>query len=205
MSEYLLDQRPPLEAQLIDLADEIAYNTADLDDGFEAHLLSLDDIRAGVPLFERFYREVEAIYPDAADKLQFNETVKRMLDRLVGDLIQNTAMSFAEGVASPLWKMYARHPDGWWRSVPKSKKNAAPTRNFLYRKLYFSPTLSDEKVDAGVIIKSLFAYWMRTPDALPQQYQEKAQEDPLPRVVCDYIAGMTDTFIYEQYERFCSA
>src|SRR6201997_4418440 len=67
LAEYLLDQRPPLEAQLIDLTDEIGYNTADLDDGYEAHLLSLEQIRAGVPVFEGFFREVEKIYPDAAD------------------------------------------------------------------------------------------------------------------------------------------
>src|SRR3954471_21892692 len=65
LREYLLDQRPPLEAQLINLTDEIAYNTADLDDGYEAHLLSLDQIRQGVPMFERFYQEVATIYPDA--------------------------------------------------------------------------------------------------------------------------------------------
>src|SRR5690349_16896191 len=63
LAEYLLDQRPPLEAQLIDLADEIAYNTADLDDGYEAHLLSLEDICAGLPVFRSFYREVVRAYP----------------------------------------------------------------------------------------------------------------------------------------------
>src|SRR6202171_337230 len=62
LAEYLLDQRPPLEAQLIDLADEIAYDTADLDDGFEAHLLTLEQVRAGVPIFDRFFREVEQTY-----------------------------------------------------------------------------------------------------------------------------------------------
>src|SRR5437868_1335611 len=74
LAEYLLDQRPPLEAQLIDLTDEIAYNTADLDDGYEAHLLSLDQIREGIPPCESFYREVEHPYPDAPDKLKYNET-----------------------------------------------------------------------------------------------------------------------------------
>src|SRR5579871_4036332 len=88
--EYLLDQRPPLEAQLIDLTDEIAYNTADLDDGFEAHLLSLDEIRAGLPVFERFFVEVDRIYPDAPAKLKFNEALKRVLNRFVDDLIRNT-------------------------------------------------------------------------------------------------------------------
>src|SRR5271170_5998064 len=87
LAEYLLDQRPPLEAQLIDLTDEIAYNTADLDDGYESRLLTLEQIRNGVPVFERFYGEVESIYPGAIDKLKFNETLKRTLNRWVGDLI----------------------------------------------------------------------------------------------------------------------
>src|SRR5438067_174326 len=90
LTEYLLDQRPPLEAQLIDWTDELAYSTADLDDGYEARLLTLEQIRAGVPVFERFYREVEQVYPDAIDKLKFNEALKRMLDRFVGDVISNT-------------------------------------------------------------------------------------------------------------------
>src|SRR6202161_2981932 len=64
LAEYLLDQRPPLEAQLIDSTDEIGYNTADLDDGYEAHLLTIDQIRAGVTVFERFFRKVAQNYPD---------------------------------------------------------------------------------------------------------------------------------------------
>src|SRR5205085_11643646 len=68
LAEYLLDQQPPLEAQLIDATDELAYNTADLDDGFEAHLLTLDQIKEGVPVFARFFSEVERLYPDAAEK-----------------------------------------------------------------------------------------------------------------------------------------
>src|SRR5437660_6000518 len=90
LSEYVLDLRPPLEAQLIDATDELAYSTADLDDGYEAHLLDLDQIREGVPLFGRFFAEIEKLYPDAPEKLQFNEVLRRILDRWVGDLIQNT-------------------------------------------------------------------------------------------------------------------
>src|SRR6201988_5205735 len=90
LAEYLLDLRPPLEAQLIDLTDEIAYNTADLDDGYEAHLLSRDQIREGVPAFDRFFRRVEMIYPQAPDKLKFNEALKQDLNRFVDDLIKST-------------------------------------------------------------------------------------------------------------------
>src|SRR3954454_1407962 len=90
LAEYLLDLRPPLEAQLIDLTDEIAYNTADLDDGYEAHLLTLEEIRGGVPIFERFFRQVEQIYPQAPAKLKFNEALKQVLNRFVDDLIRHT-------------------------------------------------------------------------------------------------------------------
>src|SRR6204780_790946 len=83
LAEYLLDLRPPLEAQLIDLTDEIAYNTADLDDGCEAHLLSVEQIAESSDLFERSYREVRELYPQAPEKLQFNEALKRVFDRLV--------------------------------------------------------------------------------------------------------------------------
>src|SRR5450755_2191610 len=69
LAEYMLDQRPPLEAQLIDLADEIAYVTADLDDGYEARLLTLNEVRNGVPVFDRFYREAERLYPEAIEKI----------------------------------------------------------------------------------------------------------------------------------------
>ena len=73
LSGYLLDERPPFEAQLIDFVDEIAYNTADLDDGYEAKLLDIDMIRAEVPLFSEFYGEVERSHPQGREKLKFNE------------------------------------------------------------------------------------------------------------------------------------
>src|ERR1700687_2903531 len=90
LSEYLLDQRPPLEAQLIDVVDEIAYNTADLDDGYEAKLLDIGMIRSGVPLFAKLYRQVDENHPEGREKLKFNEALKRMLDILATDLIENT-------------------------------------------------------------------------------------------------------------------
>jgi len=200
LAEYALDQRPPIEAQLIDLADEIAYNSADLDDGFEAHLLSLEQIRAGVPVFARYLAEVESIYPQAADKLKFNETIKRILDRMVGDLILNTARRIEESRVHTLEDVH-RFPERLVRLSSEVEEERGATKSFLYENLYFSPTLSDEKNDAEVIVASLFGHWMDRPSDLPHQYQEKAQEEALPRVICDYIAGMTDPFIFEQYDR----
>ena len=200
--EYLLDQRPPLEAQLIDLTDEIAYDTADLDDGYEAHLLSLDEIREGVPVFERFYREVEQIYPDVPSKLKFNEALKRVLNRMVDDLITNTSSQLNQCGVRTLDDV--RHHNGrlaaFSSPVDAERKQA---KDFLYENLYFSPALADEKDDAERIVGELFSFWMEHPEALPHNYREKAKEDSLPRVICDYIAGMTDNFIFEQYEKHC--
>jgi dGTPase len=203
LAEYLLDQRPPLEAQLVDLTDEIGYNTADLDDGYEAHLLTLGQIREGLPPFERFFREVEQIYPGAAEKLQFNEALKRIFNRLTGDLITNTearlkeaAIKTSEDICTYEKRLVAFSP------VVEAERKQIKT--FLYENLYYSASLSGEKDDAERIVTELFDFWMKTPSALPHYYQEKAEQESLPRVVCDYIAGMTDHFIIEQFEKYCS-
>ena len=78
-------------------------------------------------------------------------------------------------------------------------------KEFLYENLYYSPSLAGEKDDAERIVKELFAFWMENPSALPPYYREKAGQESLPRVVCDYIAGMTDHFIIEQYEKHCGS
>src|SRR5215472_9670107 len=89
LSEYLLDQRPPLESQLIDWVDEIAYNSADLDDALEANLLDLDALRQEVPFFADYYAQIEARHPSARTRLKFNEALRLVIDHLASDLITN--------------------------------------------------------------------------------------------------------------------
>ena len=204
LAEYLLDQRPPLEAQLIDLTDEIAYNIADLDDGYEAHLLSLEEIREGIPAFERFYREVEQIYPIAPAKLKFNETLKRILNRFVGDLITNTRTRLQQAKIQTLDDV-RNHRERLAAFSPIVEAERKQSKDFLYENLYFSSALAGEKDDAERVVGELFTYWMDHPEALPHNYRDKVErkEDSLPRVICDYIAGMTDNFIFEQYEKHC--
>jgi dGTPase len=202
LAEYLLDQCPPLEAQLIDLTDEIGYNTADLDDGYEAHLLTLEQIREGVPVFERFFPEVEREYPDAIDKLKFNEALKKVFNRLAGDLISNMQMRLERSGVATLSNVRDRK-ERLAAFSPEVEEERKQIKNFLYENLYYSVSLAEEKDDAERIVTDLFAFWMRNPSALPRQYQEKADQESLPRVVCDYIAGMTDHFIIEQYEKYC--
>jgi dGTPase len=202
LAEYLLDQRPPLEAQLIDLTDEIAYNTADLDDGYEARLLAVEQIADEVDLFARHFAEAKHRYPDAAEKLVFNEAMKSIFDGFVGDLITNTAQLVrAAGVHSVGdVRNYGERLAAFSPDVEEERRGL---KAFLYENLYYSPALATEKEDAERITGELFAHWMEEPDDLPRNYREKAAQEPLPRVICDYIAGMTDPFIYQQYEKYC--
>ena len=202
LAEYLLDQRPPLEAQLIDLTDEIAYNTADLDDGYEAHLLTIDQIADSSDLFKDRYSAAKSRYPAAAEKLLFNEAVKNIFDYFVGDLITNTKQRVqAAEVRSP--EDVRRHPKRLAAFGTTVEEQRRGLKEFLYENLYYSPALAAEKEDAERITGELFAHWMEEPDDLPGSYREKSAHEPLARVVCDYIAGMTDPFIYQQYEKYC--
>ena len=204
LAEYLLDQRPPLEAQLIDLTDEIAYSTADLDDGVEAKILTREQVRAGVPLFAQLHDEVEERYPAAPEKLQFNETLKRVLDRLVSDLINNGRKLIAEAGVGRVEDV-RRHPQRLFAFSPAVDKERRQIKEFLYQNVYFSPALQRDKKRAEQVIAEMFAFFIKSPRELPAGYQEKTRSEPLHRVVCDYVAGMTDSYIFEQHRRFCGA
>jgi dGTPase len=200
LAEYLLEQRPPLEAQIIDLTDEIGYDTADLDDGYEARILELEQIRKGLPLFDGFYREAETQYPKAAQKLKFNEALRRLLDAMVSDVISTTTER-AKAAGLKTCDDVRRHPVRVAAFSENMERERRRTKDFLYANLYYSSTLASEKEIAERIVSELFEYWMEHPEALPESYQAKARGEPLARVVCDYIAGMTDNYIFAQHER----
>jgi dGTPase len=98
-----------------------------------------------------------------------------------------------------------RHTERLAAFSPPVEEERRRLKDFLYENLYYSPSLAAEKEDAERITGELFAHWMEEPDDLPRSYREKAAKDkePLPRIICDYIAGMTDPFIYQQYEKYC--
>jgi dGTPase len=198
LKEYLLGERPPLEAQIIDLTDEIGYNTADLDDGWEAEILTLDQIRAGLPIFDRLYRYTEKANPQASEKLIFNAVIRKIFDRMVSDLVENTSKQVREAGVKTLADL-RRFPKRLAAFSDEIETERAQTKSFLYENLYFSKALEPEKDAAERVITELFEHWIADPDALPASHREKAQREPLPRVVCDYIAGMTDNFILDQH------
>jgi dGTPase len=202
LAPYLLELRPPLEAQLIDLTDEIAYSTADLDDGVEAMILTREQVREGVPTFARLHDEVDRLYPKAPEKLKFNETLKRVLDRLVSDLIAHSTKQIgAAGIDSVT--AVREFPQRLLGFSPAVEVERRQLRDYLYQNVYYSPELRPDKEQAEQVISQLFDFFIRSPHELPATYQEKMQHEPLYRIVCDYIAGMTDNYVLEQHRRLC--
>jgi dGTPase len=195
---YLLDQRPPLEAQLIDLADEIAYLTADLDDGVESGLLEIGHIREHVDGLGRCYRMVEKEHAGVDEKFLFNEALQLMQNVLTDDLIETTRRNIAAIGAESLADI-RRHPARLAVFSPQVEAERLQEKRYLYETLYTCEPLETEHDKAEQVVTALFDYWINDPEELPVSHFDEVESEGLARVVADYIAGMTDTFILQQY------
>jgi dGTPase len=201
LAEYFLDQQPPLEAQLIDLADEIAYLAADFDDGFSSGVLDLAHVRAHVVLFERYYAPMAAQYPAAAPERLIDESLKRMLNAFTGDLITRTSEAVAEERIADLAQIR-----GVGRRLVALSSEMETLRHeakrYLSTHLYESDTVTPDHQRAREIIHSLYECLVRDPGLLPGNCAAALAAEGAPRTVADYIAGMTDPFLLAQYEKF---
>jgi dGTPase len=204
LAEYLLTQRPPLEAQIIDLVDEIAYNTADLDDAFEAHILDFDQLRAEVPVFGSIYEEVERGHPQGSQKLKFNETLKRILDLLATDLIENTRRQVeASGVKTV--EDVRGQKNRLAGFSPAVAEQDAVLKQFLGARVYSHPAIAEERGRSVGALDALFGFFLAHPERMPKHYADLAGSEPRHRIVCDYIAGMTDHFLLRQCHELLGA
>jgi dGTPase len=198
LAEYLLDLRPPLEAQLIDCVDEIAYNTADLDDALEAQLLDLNILCTEVPLFGEAYAQVDAAHPSARGKLKFNETLRRVLDQLATDLISTTNWLLVDSGVRTMDDIRGARI----RMARFSEKRAAQNaqlKRFLYTHIYERPEITEDRDRSVKSLEELFIYYLGRSGSMPASYEELAQTDSRHVIVCDYIAGMTDQFLLRQH------
>lgn len=204
LAEYLLELRPPLEAQLIDLVDEIAYNTADVDDGCEARLLHLNDILEGVPLFAETYLEVDRQHPNGPAKLKLSEALKRLLDHLATDLIETTRDRIrAAGVSDVDEVRCASRRLASFS--PRAAQQNRELKQFLFAKLYDHPVIREDREASVNALENLFRHYVDHPEAMPRRYLEQTDNEPRHRIVCDYIAGMTDHFLLRQQRALVGA
>jgi dGTPase len=198
LRSYFLDLQPPLEAQLIDLADEIAYLTADMDDGMEAGMLHAEGLRRHVRIFDESLCAVEREFPTAAKKLQSNEALKKMLNTLVGDLIRETARRVSAGGVTTMEDV-RRSPQRLVAFSPQIEELRHQAKQHLYATLYSSEELQRDLQEAAMVVRNLFSCWVNDPSLLPPANQSQIDGQGVPRVVADYIAGMTDNYILLQY------
>jgi len=198
LAAYMLDRRPPLEAQLIDLADEIAYLTADLDDGVESGLLEIYHIREHVDLLGQCYAQVERQHAGVDIKYLFNEALQLMQNVLTDDLLATTMANTREIGATSLEQVRS-HPTRLATFSPLAESQRLQEKRYLYETLYTCRELSQEHEKAEQVVTELFNFWIAEPDELPSGYVDQIQSEGLARVVADYIAGMTDSFILLQY------
>jgi dGTPase len=198
LAEYLLDLRPPLESQLIDWVDEIAYNTADLDDAREAELLDFDLLCAEVPLFAQAYAQVDRAHPTAKGKLKFSEALKDVLNALASDLIETTAARSLQSGVSAVEEV-RRWPERLAGMSPQMSTENARLKHFLVANLYSNPVITSDRDQSIECLARLFHFYLGKLESMPPDHEALALTVPRHIVVCDYIAGMTDQFLLKQY------
>jgi dGTPase len=199
LAEYLLDLRTPLEGQLIDWVDEIAYNTADLDDALEAELLDLDLLKDEVPIFAEAYTQVNADYPNGREKLKFNTALQRVLDLLATDLIENTQQNVIACGAATVEDI-RRSPQRLAGFSQIFAVRNAELKRFLFKHIYDHPAITEDRDRSVRCLEELFTHYLDSPGSMPASHEEAARSEARHAVVCDYIAGMTDQFLLRKHQ-----
>ena len=194
---FLDRTQPSLEAQLCNLADAIAYNAHDIDDGVRSGLLSLEQMQA-VPLFDRYRQQALAEHPQLQHKPRrwLYESTRRMLSEQVYDVIDTTRAAIqAAGVQTA---DEARRAGPLLRFSDEMHSQSAQLKKFLFASLYRHPQVSDRMGQAKQAVRELFAAYLAQPGEMRPEF---AQRDDRHRAVADYIAGMTDRFALREHER----
>lgn len=196
-ARFVRRQRPSLEAQIANLADEIAYNNHDVDDGLRSGLLTLEQL-AEVPIFARHMTAALREFPQLAGRRLVHETVRRMIDTLVTDLVQHTAENIGrhaprdvEGVRA------APRLVGFSATIEQEQQEL---KHFLRVNLYRHYRVARMSAKARRTVTALFQAFMGDMRLLPPEFQARAKADE-PRAVADYIAGMTDRYAIREYQR----
>ena len=198
---FLERKQPGLEAQIANLADAVAYNNHDVDDGFRAGLLSLEQLREE-QLFEAQYQEVHGLYPDLEDRRLIYEIIRRMIGHVVTDMVGETQRRIDEaGVSSIDDVRDAGQP--LVNMSPEVHDQHVSLKRFLQRHLYGHEHKLEMEERAMQIVEDLFAAYTDDVTRLPEQFALPAaslDEPGRARVIADYIAGMTDRFAIKAHE-----
>lgn len=199
LEEYAPDQRPTLEAQIIDLADEIAYNNHDIDDGLKAGYLEPQALM-GIDLWAETYSRVKAKYPGLPEERQILQTISHLIGFLILDLVEQTSQNIQDrAIASQ--DDVRKAPHNLVMFSPATAERNRALKAFLYKNLYRHYKVERMRIKAERFLTLLFENYLQNPTLLPASYQDKYTAFGRERVICDYIAGMTDRYALDEYKR----
>ncbi len=197
---FLKGEQPSLEAQLVNIADAIAYSTHDIDDGLRVGYLDAAGLESSVPLYERFAKEVRAEYPNIAERRVQKEIVRRIIGCMVDDLVTQSQKNIDEAAPKSVDEVRALSEP----LVSFSEymlQQVRGLKSYLMDNLYRHYKVLRVTNKSAKLIKDLFDAFYAHPELLPPAYQKKVKEQGAPRVIADYIAGMTDRYAQLEYSR----
>ena len=194
--------QPSLEAQLTNLADEIAYNNHDIDDGLRSGLLTMKQMEE-VELFARLHRQVVSQYPGLPGRRELYETIRLMITAMTADLVATSAELIAQAAPQSIDEVRAGPP--LIRFSQKMREETTALKRFLYANLYRHYKVNRMRVKASRIVRELFEAFMTDPVLLPFDYQVQPGDTmKQARKIADYIAGMTDRYAIREHKRIFS-
>jgi dGTPase len=194
---FINKQQPSLEAQVTNLADEIAYNNHDVDDGLRSGLITIEQL-SEVQIFAEHLQQVKTHYPKLDGRRLIHETVRRIINAQVIDLCENSNKLIAQVNPQNVDDVRMAPPlIGFSESM---KKQQAELKRFLRTKLYQHYRVNRMSAKAQLIIRELFSVFIQDAGLMPDEFQAYAEKDQ-PRAVADYIAGMTDRYAIREYRR----
>jgi dGTPase len=189
-----------LEAQAAALADDIAYDAHDIDDGLRAGLFGIEEIRDAVPFIADLVAEIEALHPGLEPARLIHELSRRVITRFIEDAIGESRRRIAEGrIDTP--QAVAAAGRTLVAHSPKFEAADRDIKTFLFAHMYRHPTVRAEREKADAIVRRLFAAYLAEPTAMPPDWAARAAAGDRARAVADYIAGMTDRFAIHEYDR----
>jgi len=194
---FINKQQPSLEAQVTNLADEIAYNNHDVDDGLRSGLITLQQL-AEVQIFAEHLQQVKKLYPALEGRRLIHETVRRMINAQVVDLSRQSAQLIAEAAPRNIDEVRSNPPLIAFSDAMRKQQNEL--KRFLRTQLYQHYRVNRMSAKARLIIRELFAVFIEDPALMPDEFRAYAEKDQ-PRAVADYIAGMTDRYAIREYRR----
>jgi dGTPase len=198
VGQRFLDRtQPSLEAQLANLADEVAYNNHDIDDGLRSGLITLEQLKE-VSIFERHHAHVLESYPGLAARRAVAETIRRMINTLIVDLTRTSLARIRE--FAPATADDVRRAPPLATFSPEIRSEADALKKFLFDNLYRHYRVLRMTTKARRIVRELFAAFLDDPRLLPPDYRRPAFNEQA-RAIADYIAGMTDRYAIREHKR----